>query len=79
MLASLTANINRAEGVDPIKHSMFLRYPAAEGDLVEGMCPEAIAITLSLIPSSQMAELLLGIREMLTSTYLWETNRFLYN
>jgi hypothetical protein len=78
MLASLTANINRAEGVEPIKHNMFLKYPSADEELVDALCPEAIVIILSLVPTTKMAEILLGIREVLTATYIWESDRWVY-
>jgi hypothetical protein len=78
MLASLTANINRAEGIEPLKHNMFLRYPSADEDLVHGMCPEAIAIFLSLVPTTKMAEIMLAVRDVLTATYIWESDRWMY-
>jgi hypothetical protein len=78
MLASLTANINRAEGVEPIKHNMFLRYPSADEELVDRLCPEAISIILSIVPTTKMAEILVGIREILIATYVWESDRWVY-
>ena len=78
MLACLTANINRAEKTEPIKHSIFLKYPSADVEVVERLCPEAVVVCLSVVPTSEMAELLLGIRDVLVATYVWEGDRFLY-
>jgi hypothetical protein len=78
MLACLTANINRAEKTEPIKHTVFLKYPTADLDVIERLCPEAASICLSIVPTTEMAEILLHIREELVASYVWSSDRCLY-
>lgn len=78
MLAALTANINRAENTESISPNSFLRYPAAEGELIEGMSIESIVISLNMVPSSKLAANFLEMRDKLMSTYIWVSDRFLY-
>jgi hypothetical protein len=78
MLAALTANINRAENTEPIHHTSFLKYPAAEVPLISGLSCRAIAVSLNIVPPTKLAENMLGEREALIGNYIWLSDRWLY-
>ena len=78
MLACLTANINRAEKAEPFKHNIFLRYPTVDMEMVDRLSPEAVVICLSVVPTVPMAELLIGIKDVLVGTYIWGGDRWMY-
>ena len=78
MLAALTANINRAEGTEPLSPSSFLKYPAAEVNLIDDISLDVLGISLNLVPSSRLAENVLSMREKMMSTFIWRSERFLY-
>lgn len=77
MLAALTANINRAEKTEPIGHHHFLRYPSADLSLIEGVTAESVSVSLSLVPSKQLAVNMLGMRDKLVATYIWQSDYWL--
>lgn len=77
MLTALTANINRAEKTEPISHNAFLRYPAADVQIIPGLSADAAAISLSLVPPKQLAMAFLELRERVAATYIWRSDQWL--
>ncbi len=79
MLSALTANINRAEKTEPISHTCFLRYPAADTPTIPGLDSDSAAVSLSVVPTQELANNMLNMREKLSATYLWESNQWLFS
>jgi hypothetical protein len=78
MLASVTVNMNRKESDDPVPYDAFLPFPAAEQPLIEGMSPLALAITSRIVPSQNLAPILVPMKQQIVSTYYWTSGRWVY-
>jgi hypothetical protein len=78
MLAAVTVNMNRKEGDEPISYDAFLPYPAADQKLIEGLSPLALAISSKVIPSQNLAPILVPMKQQIISSYYWLSNRWVY-
>lgn len=78
MLAAVTVNLNRKEGDEPISYDAFLPYPAAEQKVIEGLSPLALAILSKVIPSQNLASILIPMKQQIISTYYWKIYHWIY-
>jgi hypothetical protein len=78
MLAAVTVNMNRDKGSEPTSYDAFLPFPAADQKMIEGMSPLALAITSKIIPSQNLAPILVPMKQQLVCTYYWVSNRWIY-
>lgn len=78
MLAAVTVNMNRKENDEPVSYDAFLPYPAADTDIIQGMSPLALAITSKIIPSQNLAPILIPMKQQIISSYYWLSYRWMY-
>lgn len=78
MMAALTANINRAEKSEPVNYTCFLRYPAADTKLIPGIDADSAGVSLSVVPTQELAENMLSMRDRLAASYIWNSQQWLW-
>jgi hypothetical protein len=78
MLGAVTLNLNRQEGSEPVNYDVFLPYPAADQSVIEGLSPLALAIMSKVIPSQNLAPILIPMKQQIISSYYWLSYRWMF-